>query len=49
MVGSHLDLLTGDMAKAREKEFEKFCSSVETEAVKMSTHYNYYGLLQAMV
>ena len=35
VVGSHLDLLTEDMAKARGKEFQVFCDT-EFEAVQMS-------------
>ena len=36
VVGSHLDLLTEDMAKERGKEFQMFCDSVETEPVQIS-------------
>ena len=36
VVGSHLDLLTGDMAKARGIEFQKFYDSIDTKAVQMS-------------
>ena len=33
VVGSHLHLLTGDVAKARGREFEMFYDSIDTEAV----------------
>ena len=36
VVGSHLDLLTEDVAKARGKEFQMFYDSIDTEAVQMS-------------
>ena len=36
VVGSHLDLLTEDMAKARGKEFQMFYDSIDTEAVQKS-------------
>ena len=36
VVGSHLDLLTEDVAKARRKEFQMFYDSIDTEAVQMS-------------
>ena len=36
VVGSHLDLLTEDMAKARGKEFQMFYDGIDTEAVQMS-------------
>ena len=36
IVGSHLDLLTGDVAKTREKELQIFCVSMDTEVVQMS-------------
>ena len=36
VVGSHLDLLTEDVAKARGKEFQAFYDSIDTEAVQMS-------------
>ena len=36
VVGSHLDLLTQDVAKARGKEFQVLYDSVDTEAVQMS-------------
>ena len=36
VVGSHLDLLTGDLAKARGKELQMFYDSIDTEAVQMS-------------
>ena len=36
VVGSHLDLLTEDVAKARGKEVQMFYDSVDTEAVQMS-------------
>ena len=36
VVGSHLDLFTEDMAKARGKEFQMFYDSIDTEAVQMS-------------
>ena len=36
VVGSHLDLLTEDVAKARGKEFQVFYESIDTEAVQMS-------------
>ena len=39
VVGSHLDLLTGDVARARGKEFEMFCDSIDTEAVQMSAFF----------
>ena len=35
VVGSHLDLLTQDIAKARGKEFQMFYGSIDTEAVQM--------------
>ena len=31
-----MDLLTEDVAKARGKEFQMFCDSIDTEAVQMS-------------
>ena len=39
VVGSHLDLLTGDVARARGKEFEKFCDSIDTAAVQMLAYF----------
>ena len=36
VVGSHLDLLTEDVAKARREEFHMFCDSIETKSVRMS-------------
>ena len=36
VVGSHMDLLTDDVAKAKGKEFEMFHDSIDTEAVQMS-------------
>ena len=36
VVGSHLDLLTEDMAKARGEEFQMFCDSIDTGGVQMS-------------
>ena len=39
VVGSHLDLLAEDMAKARGKEFEKLLNSVDTESIQKSTHF----------
>ena len=39
VVGSHLDMLTRDVAKARGKEFEMFCDSIDTEAVQMSADF----------
>ena len=36
VVGSHLDLLTKDVANARGKEFQIFYDSIDTEAVQMS-------------
>ena len=36
VVGSHLDLLTEDVAKARGKEFQIFYDNIDTEAVQMS-------------
>ena len=36
VVGSHLDLLTEDVAKARGKEVQVFYDSISTEAVQMS-------------
>ena len=36
VVGSHLDLLTEDVAKARGKEFQMFYDSIDTQAVQMS-------------
>ena len=36
VVGSHLDLLTEDVAKARGKEFQMFYDSIDSEAVQMS-------------
>ena len=38
VVGSHLDLLTGDVAKSRGKELQIFCDSIDTEDVQMSAH-----------
>ena len=39
VVGSHLDLLTEDVAKARGKEFQMFYDSIDTEAVQMSAPF----------
>ena len=39
VVGSHLDLLAGDMTKAKGKEFREFCDSINTEAVQRCGHY----------
>ena len=39
VLGSHLDLLTEDMARARGKEFQMFYDSIDTEAVQMSATY----------
>ena len=36
VIGSHLDLLTEDMAKERGEEFQMFYDSIDTEAVQMS-------------
>ena len=36
VVGSHLDLLAGDEAKARGREFKIFSDSINTEAVQLS-------------
>ena len=36
VVGSHLDLLAKDMAKARAMGLRIFCNSIDTEAVQMS-------------
>ena len=36
VVGSHLDLFTGDVAKTRGKEFQVFYDSIGMEAVQMS-------------
>ena len=36
VVGSHLDLLTEDVAKARGEEFQMFYDSIDTEVVQMS-------------
>ena len=36
VVGSHLDLLAKDVAKARGEEFQMFCDSIDTKAVQMS-------------
>ena len=39
VVGSHLDLLTEDVVKAKVKEFQIFYDSVDTEAVQMSAPF----------
>ena len=39
VVGSHLDLLAKDPANTREKEFEKFYDSIDTEVVQMSAYF----------
>ena len=36
VVGSHLDLLTEDVAKTRGEEFQMFCDSIDTGGVQMS-------------
>ena len=39
VVGSHLDLLTRDVAKKRGKELQIFCDGIDTEDVQMSAHF----------
>ena len=36
VVGSHSDFLAEDVARARGKEFEMFCDSIDTDTVQMS-------------
>ena len=39
VVGSHSDLLTVDMARARGKGFQMFCDSIDAEAVQTSAYF----------
>ena len=48
VVGSHLDLLTEDVAKARGKELQMFYNSIDSTTVEMSALF-VLGLLQAKV
>ena len=39
VVGSHLDLLTGDVAKVKQTEFQLLYDSINTETVQLCAHF----------